>query len=71
MKTTSKIPLDPPFAKGEYKTILFRVHFLHALGAGFGAFAGRQFDPLEIGIFSLFGGGIVFAAQFHDDCVHP
>ncbi|KKS64773.1 MAG: hypothetical protein UV34_C0032G0009 [Parcubacteria group bacterium GW2011_GWB1_42_6] len=49
--------------------ILFRVHFLHALGASFDSFAGRQFNPLEIGIFSLFGGGIVFAAQFHKNCV--
>ena len=44
---------------------------LYALGAGFNAFtgyqtclAGRQAYPLDIGVFSGFGGRIIFAAQF-------
>ena len=37
---------------------------LDALRAGLDSFTRSQADPLYIGVFSGFGGGIIFAAQF-------
>jgi len=37
--------------------------FFQAGGADFYSFAGRQFRPLKIGIFSFFAGGIEFSGS--------
>ena len=46
------------------------MHCLYALGAGFDPFAGRQFNPLKIRVFSLFASWIVFAAKLNKPSGH-
>jgi len=46
------------------------MHCLDALGAGLHSFAGCQFNPLEIGVFSYFGRRIEFAAELNEPSGH-
>ena len=47
------------------KKQLFLVHCFYALGASFDSFAGRQFNPLDIWVFSNFTSWIEFAAKLN------